>query len=86
MEMNKAPHTVPEIKSIVKYNGRLVSHKLERISNGSYQLSFLPLKSGYYHVNFYKNGQKIEGKNIYWIEDLKLKKFIYAKIKTFRLI
>ena len=61
MEMNKIPQKTPDIKSIIKYNGKLISHKLEKISNGAYQLSFLPLKSGHYYVNFYKNGQKIEG-------------------------
>lgn len=58
---DKLKKTISNIETKVKHNDKFISHKLELLPNGIYQIKFLPLKTGPYFVTFYKDGQKIDG-------------------------
>lgn len=49
------------IETNVKHNDEFIEHSLQVLSNGVYQLKFLPSNKGDYHVTFFKDGHKIDG-------------------------
>jgi hypothetical protein len=49
------------IQAQIKLEDKFVNHKLEVLTNGTYQLKFLPTKAGAYHVMFLRDNKKIDG-------------------------
>jgi hypothetical protein len=61
LDFENSKQLIRNFESKIIINDKLLSHNLEYISNGIFELNFVPFTHGTYFITFMNNGQIIQG-------------------------